>query len=39
MHPVSGRMGTLCTEKVAAKKSVFERHFFTVHDFASEKCA
>ena len=28
MHPVPGRMLTLCAEKIAAKKSVFERLFF-----------
>ena len=25
MHPVPGRMRTLCAEKIAAKKSVLER--------------
>ena len=39
MHPVSGRMGTLCAEKVATKKLVFKRPFFTAHDFPSEKRA
>ena len=29
MHPVPGRMRTLCAEKIAAKKSVFERLFFS----------
>ena len=28
MHPVPGYMRTLCAEKIAAKKSVFERLFF-----------
>ena len=27
MHPVPGRMRTLCAEKIAAKKSVFETFF------------
>ena len=29
MHPVPGRMCILCAEKIAAKKSVFERPFFS----------
>ena len=29
MHPVPGGMRTLCAEKIAAKKSVFERLFFS----------
>ena len=36
MDPVPGRMRTLCTEKIAAKKSVFE-NFFSARVFASEK--
>ena len=29
MHPVPGRMRTLCAEKIVAKKSVFGNFFFS----------
>ena len=36
MHPVPGRMRTLCAEKIVAKKSVFG-NFFSARVFARGK--